>query len=155
MRAGDHFRCILLLLCKEKRVKMCCFVGRQVVKNVPVPVMLLPVRLFLDFTATKATPAEAAKIATKARRARQLAGKHTYCCTRYTTNREPAPSHKLHKNTYRCYAVHKPCGYLCCPVFHIYSAPQQTVIADGLQHAAQERAQKTVEQHICSTLRPR
>ena len=47
------------------------------VKNVPVPVPLLSVRLWLDFAAGVVAVAEAARIAATARRAQPLADKHT------------------------------------------------------------------------------
>ena len=75
------------------------------VNNVPVPMLLIPVRLCLDSTVAKAAAALADKTAAKPRRARQLVGKHKYCCTRCTINHERS-SLKLHKNTYRCYTVH-------------------------------------------------
>ena len=75
------------------------------VKNVPVPVPLLSVRLWLDFAPDVVDVAEAARVAATAWWAQPLADKHTHCftlCMHVPTN---VRRYTRCTNNNRCYAV--------------------------------------------------
>ena len=127
------------VLCSTKLVReVCCFTCFQVVsvtalvKNVPVPVPLLSLRLWLDFAAGVAAVAEAARIAATTRRAQPLAGKHTYRCTLCMHVPANVRRHTRCTNIIIAAMLNVNNDSLCRSVLSTYSAPRQTVIADTL-----------------------
>ena len=133
------------MLCSTKLVrKVCCFVYFQLVsvtalvKNVPVPVPLLSVRLWLDFAADVVAVAEAARIVATVWRAQPLAGKHTYRCTLWhvPTN---VRRHTRCTNIVIDAMFYVNNGSLCRSILPTFSSPQQTMIADTLDNNAPHR----------------